>query len=175
MGGTAQRGVAPAVDVPLAELARARLRLWLRLLSCVNMIETHLRGELRMRFDTTLPRFDLLSQLDQARGGLLMGELSRRLMVSNGNITGLIDRMEIEGLVRRSRETHDRRAVRVSITAQGRRAFAAMLPDHHGWVDALFSDLDAGEIETLGSLVGKLKRSVSRRNGGMAVESDDAR
>lgn len=144
-------------------VARARLRLWLRLLSCVNLIETRLRSELRARFDTTLPRFDLLSQLDQTPGGLLMGELSRRLMVSNGNVTGLIDRLEAEGLVRRSRDPGDRRAVRVSITARGRRTFAAMLPDHHGWVDDLFSGLDAAEVARLDALVGKLKQSANRR------------
>src|SRR5437879_5214021 len=107
---------------------RDRLRLWLRLLKCSNMVESRVRGRLREEFDTTLPRFDMLAQLDASDSdqGLTMGELSRRLMVTNGNLTGLTERLVKERLVSRSVSPDDRRSQRVRLTANGRRAFQQM-------------------------------------------------
>src|SRR5258706_13076740 len=104
------------------------LRLWLRLLTCTQLIERGVRARLRERFDTTLPRFDLMSQLWRYPGGLKMNELSRHLMVTGGNITGIVDPLEKERLVDRRAEPADRRAYRVHLTRAGRKAFAALAP-----------------------------------------------
>jgi DNA-binding MarR family transcriptional regulator len=142
---------------------RSALRTWLRLLACSNIIEGHIRGELREKFDTTLPRFDLLAQLDAASAeaprGLTMSELSRRLMVTNGNLTGLVDRLEREGLVSRIVSPPDRRAQMVSLTAAGKHALDSMTPGHAMWVMNMFAGLNVTERDQLYSLLGKLKRS----------------
>ncbi len=142
---------------------RSALRTWLRLLACSNIIEGYIRSALREKFDTTLPRFDLLAQLDVAAAdgprGLTMSELSRRLMVTNGNLTGLVDRLEREGLVSRVVSPPDRRAQIVSLTAAGKTALDSMTPDHATWVMDMFAGLTEPEREQLHSLLGKLKRS----------------
>lgn len=142
---------------------REVLRTWLRMLACTNIIEGRIRTELREKFDTTLPRFDLLAQLDAASAaaprGLTMSELSRRLMVTNGNLTGLVERLVREGLVTRTVSAPDRRAQMISLTPAGRRALGAMTPDHASWVDEMFSGLDGDERGQLYVLLGKLKRS----------------
>src|SRR5580693_9101561 len=102
------------------------LRLWLRLLSCTMRIESHVRGRLRQDFGTTLPRFDLMAQLERHPHGLRMTELSKRLMVSGGNVTGIADQLEREGLVARSLDPSDRRALTVKLTAVGLKRFQEM-------------------------------------------------
>src|ERR1700691_2093885 len=99
------------------------LRLWLRLLSCTMRVETHVRSRLRKDFATTLPRFDLMAQLERCPAGLRMSELSKRLMVSGGNVTGITDLLEKEGLVARVIDSRDRRAFRVKLTPSGQRLF----------------------------------------------------
>ena len=133
------------------------LRLWLRLLTCTQLIEKHLRTELRLQFDTTLPRFDLMAQLERAEGGLRMNELSRRMMVTGGNVTGITDQLEAEGLVERVEVQGDRRAFQVRLTAKGRRQFNAMAQAHEGWIVDAFAGLDAAEIKNLRTLLGKVK------------------
>ncbi len=144
----------------LARDDKLELRVWLRLLTCANLIESHVRAGLRETFDITLPRFDLLAQLDRAAEGLTMGELSERLMVSNGNITGLTDRLVTEGLVSRSPSRSDRRKSRVKLTQAGKRAFDAMTPVHERWIDEMLAAMSRGEMAQLLDLLGKLKRSV---------------
>ena len=141
---------------------KAELRLWLRLLTCTTMIETEIRRRMRDRFDITLPRFDLMAQLEREPDGMTLGELSRRMMVSNGNVTGLVDRLVAEGLLQRRQSDTDRRAHYVSLTEAGRRGFAAMAAEHEDWVADLFADLDPGEIDALMALLGATKRSVQR-------------
>jgi DNA-binding MarR family transcriptional regulator len=141
---------------------KLELRLWLRLLTCSNLIEAEVRARLRERFGTTLPRFDLLAQLDRAPDGLTMGDLSSRLMVSNGNVTGLTDALEREGLVSRAPEPQDRRSLRIRLTPQGKRAFDAMTPIHEDWIDMMMNGLTRREMADLLELLGKLKRSVRR-------------
>jgi len=142
---------------------RSALRTWLRLLACSNIMEGHIRGGLRERFGTTLPRFDLLAQLDastvDAPRGLTMSELSRRLMVTNGNLTGLVERLEREGLVSRVVSPPDRRAQMVSLTIAGKQALETMTPDHATWVTNMFKGLSVTERDQLYSLLGKLKKS----------------
>ena len=134
------------------------LRLWLRLLTCTQLIEKQVRTELRERFDTTLPRFDLMSQLERSPDGLKMNELSRRMMVTGGNITGITNQLVAEGLVERLEVSGDRRAYRVRLTARGRKSFADMARQHEGWIVDAFSSLSAREIDALHKLLGKVKQ-----------------
>ncbi len=160
--------VAPLSDRESALMRgdKLELRLWLRLLTCSNLIEREVRARLRASFGTTLPRFDLLAQLDRAPDGLTMGEVSSRLMVSNGNVTGLTDALEREGLVSRAPEPDDRRSLRIRLTPSGKRAFDAITPTHEEWIDMMMNGLTRREMANLLELLGKLKHSVRRRGRG---------
>ncbi len=136
------------------------LRLWLRLLACTNLIEAPLRQRLREQFEGSLPRFDLMAQLDRHPQGLKMRELSRRLMVTGGNVTGLTDRLVAEGLVERRDDPSDRRAFTVALTADGQRQFRAMARAHEGWIVELFGGLAPAEQAQLFELLGRLKKSL---------------
>jgi DNA-binding MarR family transcriptional regulator len=136
------------------------LRLWLRLLTCTTMMETLIRGRLRESFDVTLPRFDLLAQLARAQEGVTLGELSRRMMVSNGNVTGLIERLVADGLVTRTPRPTDRRTVTVQLTEAGRRDFDVMAAEHQAWVADGFADLSGSDIDDLMHLLARVKRSI---------------
>jgi len=144
-------------ETALTSEDRVDLRVWLRLITCVNLIEHKVRNNLREDFETTLPRFDLLAQLDRAPQGLSMGQLSRRLMVSNGNVTGLIARLLGEGLVERSHIHGDRRTQLVSLTPAGKTAFDAMVPAHTSWINEAFANFSRQEMTTLFELLAKLK------------------
>ena len=146
------------------------LRLWLRLLTCTQLIEKQVRAELRERFDTTLPRFDLMSQLERSPDGLKMNELSRRMMVTGGNITGITDQLVTEGLVERLEVAGDRRAFRVRLTALGRKSFEDMARQHEGWIVDAFSGLSAREINALHTLLGKVKQ----HHSGTSAKAPDA-
>jgi DNA-binding MarR family transcriptional regulator len=139
---------------------KSRLRLWLRLLTCSGLVERAVRRRLRQEFAATLPRFDLMAALDRAPAGLTMGELSAHLKVSNGNVTGVVERLVREGLVERTALPTDRRSYKVALTAAGRTAFAAMAERHAGWIDRLLGDLSDGEIQQLMGLLGRLRRTV---------------
>jgi DNA-binding MarR family transcriptional regulator len=136
------------------------LRLWLRLLTCTNLIEAAIRADLRKYAHSTLPRFDLMAQLHRHPGGLKMGELSRRLMVTGGNVTGIADQLVKEGLVLRETDSGDRRAFLLRLTAAGRKTFARMAAQHEEWVVGLFSGLDDAERQTLYHLLGRLKSTL---------------
>jgi DNA-binding MarR family transcriptional regulator len=138
------------------------LRLWLRMLTCTQLVEKQVRTLLRSRFDTTLPRFDLMAQLERAPGGLKMNELSRRMMVTGGNVTGITDQLVAEGLVERIDVEGDRRACRVRLTARGRRQFQDMARQHEAWILEAFSALSGREIATLHKLLGKVKEQASQ-------------
>jgi len=134
------------------------LRLWLRLLTCSQLIERHVRSRLRSRFATTLPRFDLLSQLERHPLGLKMNELSRLLMVTGGNVTGIVDQLVKEGLVERVDDAADRRAWRVRLTRAGGKAFAEMAGAHEAWVVELLGGLSRKEADALLQLLARLKQ-----------------
>jgi DNA-binding MarR family transcriptional regulator len=150
----------PDFETSLQADDKPEVRVWLRLLTCSTMIEQHVRSGLRQSFETTLPRFDVLAQLDRAEGDLTMGQLSSQLMVSNGNITGLIDRLVQEGLVSRTPAPGDRRTQLVRLTDVGRTSFQAMVPEHEAWVANMMSGLDRDEMNELLRLLGRLKTSV---------------
>jgi DNA-binding MarR family transcriptional regulator len=144
---------------------KAELRLWLRMLTCTTLIEGEVRRRLREHFDVTLPRFDLLAQLDRTPDGMTLGELSRRMMVTNGNITGLVARLEEQGLVRRRTSPHDRRSQFVSLTAAGRRTFRTIASTHADWIAEMFAGLSDAELEPLMRLLAKTKASAGKALG----------
>jgi len=136
------------------------IRLWLRMLATNRLVETRTRRLLQERHATTLPRFDLMAQLERAPKGLKMGELSRRMMVTGGNVTGITDLLEGEGLVERVADPDDRRAWLVRLTPAGRRAFAAMAGEHERWIVEAFRALTGREMATLAALLARLKTHV---------------
>lgn len=149
--GTADREAAATSDRKL------QLRLWLRLLTCSQLIEGEIRSRLRSEFKTTLARFDVLAQLDAAQGNLSMGELSARLMVTNGNVTGLIAGMEEEGLVSRLPHPTDGRSTLIRLTDAGEAMFHRMAPVHESWIDELMHGMSRTEMGQLMDLLAKLK------------------
>ena len=137
------------------------LRLWLRLLSCTVRIENKIRLRLRREFNTTLPRFDLMAQLERSAGGLRMNELSRRLMVSGGNVTGITDQLEREGLVVRTACPGDRRAFTVKLTDTGLKRFREMAAHHEEWIIELLRGLTRDEQATMINELWKLKTHIN--------------
>ena len=151
---------APDLETRAAPDDHHALRLWLRMLTCCNLIESEIRGRLRTEFDTTLPRFDLMAQLQRAPKGMKMGELSRRMMLTNGNITGITDQLEKEGLVTRTKMETDRRSSVLKLTPQGRRIFSRMARAHENWVKSMFIDLPEASRDALYQALGELKLQV---------------
>ena len=139
------------------------LRLWLRMLTCTQIVEKQVRTRLRERFGITLPRFDLMAQLERSPEGLKMNELSRRMMVTGGNVTGITDQLVAEGLVDRVDVAGDRRAYRVCLTAKGRKLFHEMADQHERWIVEAFSALSEKDLSTLHKLLGKVKEHARSR------------
>ncbi len=152
------------MNIPLDLEARAHsehaqeLRLWLRLLTCSQLIEKRVRAGLREQFDTTLPRFDLMAQLERHPEGLKMKELSHRLMVTGGNVTGITDQLVGEGLVERTEVDGDRRAFRVRLTPRGHTTFAEMARQHEQWIVQAFEGMSPRDLDQLHKLLGKVKQ-----------------
>jgi len=141
------------------------LRLWLRMLSCTTRIENEIRSRLRTTFDITLPRFDLMAQLQRHPDGLRMGELSKRMMVTGGNITGITDQLEREQLVVRVQDVNDRRASAVKLTSAGRAAFDEMAAVHERWIEEMLADVAAEDKATMIALLSTMKRSLRVDDG----------
>lgn len=138
-------------------LSKRRLVAWVRLLAVTRAAENHLRGFLRVNHATTLPRFDVMAALYRHRDGLTMGELSRALLVSNGNATAVVDRLEQDRLVRRTPSRTDRRAVGVALTAAGVARFERLASDHEAEVDRLFGALSTRDLDTLTDILTRSK------------------
>lgn len=139
-------------SAPKAKLgppSKERLRLWLRILRAARAVETDLRERLRTEFETTLPRFDVMAALSRHDQGLKMSELSGVLRVSNGNVTGIVDRLVDDGLMVRIAVPGDRRASRVRLTQKGREEFARQAAAHEGWINAMLEDFSAEEAAAL--------------------------
>ena len=141
----------------------ASLRLWLRLLSCTTRVEDKIRQKLRESFDITLPRFDLMAQLERHPDGLSMGELSRRMMVTGGNITTIVDQLEKEKLVLREVGANDRRSFTVKLTQAGKDAFANMAIAHEAWVADMFEGLSVDQQSQLYTLLGAMKKNLQKQ------------
>ncbi len=161
------RAPAPPTDAETRATTdhHAALRVWLRMLATTTLIEGHVRGLLQSGYDTTLPRFDLMAQLERAPTGLQMGELSRRMMVTGGNVTGITDLLERDGLVARAADPDDRRALRVRLTAAGRKAFRAMAEAHEKWIVEALGPLDREELATLATLLAQVRTHVRTKYG----------
>lgn len=144
-----------------ASRGKAALRLWLRLLSCEDLAEQQIRSRLREECGVTLPQFDVMSVLEHAGRSLTMSELSKALMVSNGNVTGVVDRLVRDGFVRRTPSTNDRRVQFIDLTETGLERFTAMAARHERWVTELFDALNARELDELSRLLRKTRDSVS--------------
>lgn len=144
------------------------LRLWLRMHTCATLVENRIRSQMRTTFDTTLPRFDLMAQLAVAPRGIKMSELSRRMMVTNGNITGITDQLERDGLVERIKVATDRRSCLIRLTARGRQSFRRMSSAYQDWVSDMFKGMPSDRQELLFELLGELKES------GMAAMTPNA-
>ena len=141
----------------------ASLRLWLRLLSCTTRVEDKIRQKLRESFDITLPRFDLMAQLERHPDGLSMGELSRRMMVTGGNITTIVDQLEKEKLVLREVGANDRRSFTVKLTQAGKDAFTDMAIAHEAWVADMFEGLSVDQQSQLYTLLGAMKKNLQKQ------------
>jgi DNA-binding MarR family transcriptional regulator len=159
--------VKPANDASLDLTARLTgehhqaLKLWLRMLACTTRVEATIRGRLRATFGITLPRFDLMAQLERHPDGLRMGELSKRMMVTGGNVTGIADQLEREQLVVRVPDPQDGRAFMVKLTPLGRTTFAGMAAVHEGWVADLFRDIPAADKTRMIALLDTMKRHLN--------------
>ena len=139
-------------------LEKRRLRMWIRMLRTTRTVEARLREYLRDQYGTTLPRFDVLAALYRAEEGLKMSWLSRQLLVSNGNVTGIVDRLVKDGLVQRDVVEGDRRSTLVRLTAEGRVFFARVADGHNALINDLFLDIDEAELDLLAGIFGKLKQ-----------------
>jgi DNA-binding MarR family transcriptional regulator len=137
----------------------ARLRLWLRLLTATKLVETEIRARLIQSFGVTLPQFDLLAQLEKSPDGLTMGELSARMMVSTGNVTGIVDRLVKEGLVDRNVSDTDKRSFRVSLTRKGIQKFRTYALAHEEWVDEILGEMNPRDSASLMTLLAKVKQT----------------
>ena len=164
---TASSAVAATIDAEtrVHDDHHVSLRLWLRLLSCTNQIESRVRQNLQSSFDTTLPRFDLMAQLERAPHGLKMSELSQRMMVTGGNVTGITDGLEKEGLVVREVDSADRRVYRVKLTAEGQQQFRRMAAEHERWVVDLFGTVPTKHKKQLMDRLGELKEHLAGLDG----------
>jgi DNA-binding MarR family transcriptional regulator len=151
--------VEPDAETRIHDDHHLSVRLWLRMLACTNRVESFVRQNLQLKFQTTLPRFDLMAQLERAPKGMTLGELSQRMMVSNGNVTGLVDRLVEQGLINRRPSPKDGRAQIVSLTAQGRRFFRTMARTNGDWIGEIFAGLSSDDIDALMRLLAKTKTS----------------
>ena len=154
---------AVGLDTRVTDETHESLRLWLRLLTCSHLIENQVRKALGKRFKTTLPRFDLMAQLERAPEGLQMGELSRRMLVTGGNVTGIVDQLERAGLLVRTEDPADRRAYLVKLTKEGRRVFGQMAIEHESWIVNLFSGIPKREQRILSESLSHLRTQLIRK------------
>jgi len=154
---------AVGLETRLTDDQHESLRLWLRLLTCTQLIETQVRKALARQFKTTLPRFDLMAQLERAPHGLQMGELSRRMLVTGGNVTGIVDQLERAGLIVRAEDPEDRRAYLVKLTKEGRRLFAQMAAEHESWIVTLLSGIPKREQRALNESLSRLRLQLTRK------------
>jgi len=148
--------------VELPEDHGNELRLWLRLLTCTTLIEGEVRSRLRERFGVTLPRFDLMAQLDKAADGMTLSDVSKRMMVSNGNVTGLVERLVESGHLDRRTSDIDRRVQVIRLTKSGRAEFRRMAAEHETWISDIFSDLTPKDVRELMRLLAKAKSSARK-------------
>jgi len=145
--------------------SKESLRLWLKFLGCENRVKQYLRIRLKDRFGITLPQFDVLAKLDHVNEAMTLTELSKQLMVSNGNVTGVVDRLVREGFVDRNPSTEDRRVQLIQLTDKGKQTFNMMADDHETWIASLFEYLSIEEIHQMSALLNKTASSIKTKSG----------
>jgi DNA-binding MarR family transcriptional regulator len=143
-----------------------RLRAWLRMLKATRRVEAHIREKLRLEFDTTLPRFDVMAALYRFDSGLKMSELSATLRVANGNVTGIVERLVVDGVVLRVPVAGDKRATMVLLTTKGRDEFAAMAASHRRWIGEIFGHLSPNSSEQIAAVMDLISASPAFANDG---------
>lgn len=143
----------------MSDLSKRRLKMWIRLLGVTRASENALREYLRLNHDTTLPRFDVMAALYRRRDGVTMSELSRMLLVSNGNATAVVDRLEADGMVRRTPSESDRRTVFVALTPEGVTGFESMATGHEAEVNRLFAGLSEADLDALTDILKRMGKT----------------
>ncbi len=133
--------------------AKRRLKMWIRLLGATRAAEGQLREFMRVEHDTTLPRFDVMAALYRRRDSVTMSELSRMLLVSNGNSTAVVDRLEKDKLVKRATSGTDRRTIFVSLTDEGLRQFEVLAAGHEKKINQLFAHLSDDDVDSLTAIL----------------------
>ena len=139
-------------------LSKRRLKMWIRLLGVTRAAEGQLREYLRLTHDTTLPRFDVMAALWRRRDGVTMSELSRMLLVSNGNATTVVDRLEKDGLAKRTPSETDRRTVYVALTPEGERVFEGWAAGHESELSRIFEHVDEADLDALTAILKRMGR-----------------
>ena len=160
MGGKVQTAINKLEQTPRRKMA---LRIWLRLLVSSQLIEKRVRTRFRTEFDTTLPRFDVMAALARNPEGQTMGDVSRWLLVSSGNITGIISRLVRDGLVTRTQSPSDQRSHLVKLSPKGEAAFERMSQAHENWVRDMITGVSREEMATLDELLTKVKVSLAKK------------
>ena len=158
-----ERDAGSEIRVAEAPDYRTEVRVWLRLLACTTLVSGELRRNFRESFDITIPRFEILAQLDRQPGGLMLGELSKRLMVSPANLTPIIERLIKDGFITRSASNLDRRIQIVCLTVEGQRKFRRMAKKHGTWLQDLFAELPREELDALNAGLTRLKAAIAAR------------
>lgn len=149
---------ATSLENRLRPTACNHLRTWLRYLSCGRLIENEIRSRLRREFQTTLPRYEVMAQLEQFPQGIKMSELSKHLMVTNGNITGIAHQLIKEGLIQRTTQSDDRRSSLLSLTDKGRAQLTTISDAHNEWVCSVFGQLSNEHIDQMMAGLEQLKK-----------------
>lgn len=147
---------------------RDSLRLWLQLLTLTTVVEKKIRRNLKTEFETTLPRFDILATLERTGKKMTMGDLTKKLLVSKGNVTGVVASLVKQGLLKRVRDEDDKRTHYLSLTARGRRDFTEQAKAHQGWINDYFSGLEMGELSAMVDQLSRLKETISQNQEGGA-------
>ena len=155
------------VEQKLQHIPREKegLRLWLRIVSCTQMVEQEIRTMLREKYDTTLPRFELMAALDRVPDGLTMGELSGWLMVTKGNVTGIAERLSEDGYIKRTPTPTDRRSFCVTLTPKGKKHFKEIENAYEQLLDRLFSDVSLDDSDMFTGVLARVKEAVEEIKG----------
>ena len=160
------------IDTAISDAERQRTRLWLKLLKSTRSIENELRRRLVQNFDTTLPRFDVMAALYRSDSGLNMSALSQALMVSNGNVTGIVERLVSEGLLMRLQGEQDRRVSYIRLTKKGKTIFEEMAQAHRLWVAEILGPIDEFESESIMASLEKIKRADENESEGLSNDRE---
>ncbi|MAU41189.1 MAG: MarR family transcriptional regulator [Kordiimonas sp.] len=165
-------GQSPA-GPPVPNVSTRRLGLWLRLFMNAAEIEKYIRQRFREHFAVTLPQFDVMAALYRAEKALTMGELSQQLLVSNGNVTGIVDRLQKEDIVHRVVCPDDKRVHHVTLTAVGRAKFEELARAHESWVDERLAGLNVDEVEDMISRMDRLRSVLKPQKRRHATPHDE--